>query len=285
MKSLPCAGSQLILVAVLLTAGGPHAPAQEPDGASNGTQPSGAPTKGLTNALGMKLLLIQPGEFMIGTPSSDVDKLLRAFPDIEREYLEDEQPSHSVRITEPFYLGAHEVTVGQFRRFVESMTYKTEAEQDGKGGSGWNESSGKFDEDARYTWRNPGFVQTDDHPVTNVSWNDATAFCRWLSGQDGRTYRLPTEAEWEYACRAGTTSWYSCGNDSEGLAAVGNVADGTAKAKYGGWPAIKSRDGYVYAAPVGRFRPNAFGLYDMHGNVHEWCGDWYGEKYYGESRA
>jgi formylglycine-generating enzyme required for sulfatase activity len=137
-----------------------------------------------------------------------------------------------------------------------------------------------------YTWRNPGFTQSDDHPVVNVGWNDAVAFCQWLSGKEGHTYRLPTEAQWEYACRAGTTRRYYNGDDPERLAQVGNVADATMKAKFPGYRyAISSEDAYVFTAPVGRFRANAFGIYDMHGNVWEWCADWYADGYYGVSPA
>jgi len=118
-----------------------------------------------------------------------------------------------------------------------------------------------------------------------VSWNDAVAFCKWLSGKQGKTYRLPTEAEWEYACRAGTTTRYFCGDDAEALAEVGNVADGTAKAKYPGWTAIVAKDGFIHTAPVGQYRPNAWGLHDMHGNVWEWCWDWYGADFYKGSRV
>ena len=149
-----------------------------------------------------------------------------------------------MRITQPFYLGVHEVTRGQFRRFVDEAGYQTEAEKDGKGGWGWNEETKKFEQNPRFTWQNPGFEQTDEHPVVNVSWNDAVAFIAWLSRKEGKTYRLPTEAEWEYACRAGTTTRYSCGDDPEGLAAVGNVADGTAKEKYPDWTR-RSRRGMV----------------------------------------
>ena len=89
--------------------------------------------------------------------------------------------------------------------------------------------------DKDYSWRNAGFEQTDEHPVVNVSWNDAVAFCKWLSRKEGKTYRLPTEAEWEYACRAGTTTRYYSGDDPETLAKVGNVADAAAKAKFPDW--------------------------------------------------
>jgi len=131
----------------------------------------------------------------------------------------------------------------------------------------------------------PGFEQTDLHPVVNVSWNDAVAFAKWLGRKEGKTYRLPTEAEWEYACRAGTTTRYFCGDDAEALAEVGNVADGTAKTKYPWWPAIVAKDGFIYTAPVGQYRPNAWGLHDMHGNVWEWCWDWYGKDFYKASRV
>ena len=106
-----------------------------------------------------------------------------------------------------------------------------------------------------------------------MSWNDAVAFAGWLSRTEGKTYRLPTEAEWEYACRAGTSTRYSSGDDPEGLAKVANIADGTAREKYPDWSGIAARDGHIYTAPVGQFRPNRFGLYDMHGNVWEWCAD------------
>ena len=120
--------------------------------------------------------------------------------------------------------------------------------------------------------------------MVNVSWNDAVAFCKWLSKKEGKTYRLPTEAEWEYACRAGTTTRYYSGDDPETLAKVGNVADAAAKAKFPDWRwTIKANDGYVFTAPVGKFKPNAFGLYDMHGNAWQWCADWYGEEYYAKS--
>jgi formylglycine-generating enzyme required for sulfatase activity len=143
--------------------------------------------------------------------------------------------------------------------------------------------AGEFKQNVRFNWLSAGFDQTDDHPVVNVSWNDAQAFIGWLSQKEGTTYRLPTEAEWEYSCRAGTTTRYSFGDDPEGLAAVGNIADGTAREKYPKWAGINARDGYVYTSPVGRFRPNKWGLYDMHGNVWEWCSDSFADDYYKQS--
>ncbi|MGA2704486.1 MAG: formylglycine-generating enzyme family protein [Isosphaeraceae bacterium] len=233
------------------------------------TLPVTAP-QSITNSIGMELVRIEPGEFLMGSPDSDL-------------YAKaDEKPPHRMRITRPFYLGKYEVTVGQFRRFVDDSGYQTEAEKDGKGGYGLNEAANRFEQAPRYTWREAGFEQTDLHPVVNVSWNDAVAFAEWLGKKEGKTYRLPTEAEWEYACRAGTTTRYWSGDDAETLAAVANVADGTAKAKFPQWETISGFDGFVYTAPVGKFRANAFGMYDMHGNVWEWCWDWYSADYYKE---
>ncbi|MBN2291351.1 MAG: SUMF1/EgtB/PvdO family nonheme iron enzyme [Pirellulales bacterium] len=224
----------------------------------------------ISNSIGMRLKLIPAGEFMMGSPESEEDR------------DSDESPQHRVRLTRPFYLGIHEVTVGQFSRFVADASYKTEAER-GDGAYGWNSETKKWEKNARYNWQNPGFQQSDDHPVVCVSWSDAVAFCDWLSRKEGKKYGLPTEAEWEYACRGGTTTMYYHGDDPEGLARVGNVADVTAKAKFSEWNTISARDGHVYTAPVGQFRPNGFGLYDMHGNVWEWCSDWYDREYYAGS--
>jgi formylglycine-generating enzyme required for sulfatase activity len=230
----------------------------------------------VTNSIGMSFALVPPGEFLMGSPESAPGAA--TYP---------EKPQHPVRLTKPLYLGVHEVTVGQFRRFVEATEYRTESESQGKGGYGWNEADGKSEgPDPKYSWRDPGFQQADDHPVVNVTWNDAGAFCAWLRREEGTDYRLPTEAEWEYACRAGTTTRYYCGEDAETVAQMGNVADGTARKRLedGHNPQyLLSRDGYVFTAPVGCFRPNAFGLFDMHGNVYEWCRDRFGLKYYKES--
>jgi formylglycine-generating enzyme required for sulfatase activity len=232
------------------------------------------PPKELTVDLGggvkLEMVLIPAGEFKMGVPQEEKDR------------FGNEIPQHRVRITNPFYMGIHEVTVGQFRQFVADTGYKTDAEKGEKPGAyGWNPDTKKFGLNEKYSWRNAGFEQTDEHPVVNVSWNDAVVFCAWLSKKEGKTYRLPTEAEWEYACRAGTTTRYYSGDDPETLAKVGNVGDASAKAKFPRWSwAIAASDGYVFTAPVGKFKPNAFGLYDMHGNVWEWCADWYWAAYY-----
>jgi formylglycine-generating enzyme len=244
----------------------------------------------ITNAMGMKLTLIPSGEFMMGGGESA--EATAAFFDnfygekyLPTKLLKDEHPQHQVRITKALYLGTYHVTRGQFRQFVNASGYKTEAEKGAKPGAwGWDSEKKDFRFREDYSWRNSGFQQTDEHPVVNVSWNDAVAFCRWLSEKEGKSYRLPTEAEWEYACRAGTKARYYSGYDPETLAKVGNVADAAAKAALPGWKyLIKASDGYVFTSPVGKFRPNAFGLYDMHGNAWEWCADWYGEDYYGKS--
>jgi len=223
----------------------------------------------LTNDLGMKFSYCPPtgpNGFLMGSPATEKDRGT-------------DETQHKVILTQGFYLGIHEVTVGQFREFVTAENYRTDAERDGKGGYGWTGT--QWEQKSVYTWRNPGFTQTDQHPVVIVSWNDAMAYCAWLSQREGKKYRLPTEAEWEYACRAGSTTMYQYGNDPDGLAQVGNVADASfRKLKAGasaiGRSSINTNDGYAFTAPVGQYRANAWGLYDLHGNVWEWCSDFYG---------
>ncbi len=252
-------------------------------------EPTHAPPKQITNSIGMKLTLVPSGEFMMGSKESaeETDAFFNknyGLP-LEADVRKGEHPQHRVRITRPFYLGIYHVTLGQYRRFVTETAYKADSER-GKipAAVGWNQDTNKYDINAKYSWRNTGFEQTDEHPVVNVSWNDSVAFCKWLTRKEGTLYRLPTEAVWEYACRAGSTTRYYNGDDPELLAKVGNVADATAKAKIPYWKhTIKASDGFVFTAPVGSFKPNAFGLYDMLGNACQWCSDWYGEDYYGNS--
>ncbi len=227
------------------------------------------PSGEVTNSVGMKLKLIPAGEFDMGSPDSDVHAFCN------------EKPQHRVLITQPFYLGIHEVTCGQFRRFVEATRHQTDAEKDGRGGWGLDPKPPvRWFQSPEFTWRYSGFDPTDDHPVQNVSWNDATAFCEWLSRREGQTYRLPTEAEWEYACRAGTRTSYHSGDDRNTLAKVAKVLSERDVEEFCNWGAFAHIDRRLFPAPVGRFPPNAFGLYDMHGNVSEWCPDWYADSYY-----
>jgi formylglycine-generating enzyme len=234
----------------------------------------------------MKMVLIPAGEFMMGN-GEPARKTAAFFSKIDGtkdpRYFADEYPQHHVYITKPFYVGIYPVTRGQFRQFVKDTGYRTDAETREKV-PGWNNEKGDiYSPDC--SWRNPGFKQTDEHPVVDVDWDDAGAFCRWLSKKEGKSYRLPTEAEWEYACRAGTTTRYYIGDNPQTLAKVGNVADAAHKAKFPYLNGIKASDGYVFTSPVGKFKPNAFGLYDMHGNVEQMCADWYSAKYYAESPA
>jgi formylglycine-generating enzyme required for sulfatase activity len=185
--------------------------------------------------VGITMCLIPAGSFLMGAPDGEEGRF-------------DNEKLHKVRLTQPFYLAAHPVTRGQFGRFVSAENYKTEGERAG---------------DKLITWRNPGFAQDDDHPVVCVSWNDAVAFCGWLSRVTGQTYGLPTEAQWEYACRGrallGGSDPYHFGKTITPLNA--NYAD----SKING------------TTKVGKYAPNGFGLFDMHGNVWQWCADWYGD--------
>lgn len=255
-----------------------------------------APPAVIKNSLGMKFILVPAGEFLMGSDEPP-DELTKSFPQYEQQRLlelGDEAPVHRVRITQAFYLGQFEVTVGQFRKFVEAAGYIPESVADGTGGYGYNtnydptksESGDAFEgRDPKYSWRNPGFSQGDNHPVVNVTWNDAVALAIWLSEKEGVKYRLPTEAEWEYACRAGTRTRYTNGDNPESLLKAANVFDAGAKEYWRRWApfALSGHDGFAFTSPAGSFAPNAWGLYDMHGNVWEWVSDWYAGGYYATS--
>jgi formylglycine-generating enzyme required for sulfatase activity len=214
-----------------------------------GPQPTQfAPLKEIINSLGMKFAWIPPcpDGFLMGSPPDEKGR-------------SDDETQHRVVLTRGYYLGVHPVTRGQFARFVNDTGYRTEAETSGgaygHSGSGW-------DPNPAINWRTPGFEQTDEHPVVCVSWNDAALMCDWLTQQDGqgRRYRLPSEAEWEYACRAGTTTAYFFGNNESRIGDYawffGNFNNQT--------QSVHSK------------KPNLWGLYHMSGNVWEWCFDVYG---------
>ncbi|QDU31402.1 Serine/threonine-protein kinase PknB [Anatilimnocola aggregata] len=246
-----------------------------------------------TNSVGMKMVLIPPGEFMMGSTDEQVAAALKAAEETKadqgtKDRIEKaERPQHQVVITKPFLMGATEVTVGQFKNFSASG-YVTAAEQE--------ELKAKASpppvvpgQPAKpiQTYLKPGYVVADDSPAAVITWNDAVAYCNWLSVQEkldpcyvlnGNTsqlqpnkngYRLPTEAEWEYACRAGTTTQYSFGDDHQQLE------------QYGWYN--KNHGGRTHA--VGTKLPNPFGLSDMHGNVWEWCQDYYDEKWHEKTLA
>ena len=217
---------------------------------------------------GPTLVVIPAGEFLMGSPDDE-------------EGRGDNERQHEVRIEQPFAIGKYEVTVGQFRAFVEAKDYKTEAER-GDGCYSWTGSEWKPDK--QFNWRNPGYSQDEDHPVVCVSWNDAVAYAEWLSKQTGQLYRLPTEAEWEYASRAGTTTARYWGDDSDEGCAYANGADQTAKAQFGWSNVVNCQDGYAYTAPVGYFRTNGWDLHDMLGNVWEWICLAYEENYGGSEQ-
>ena len=172
---------------------------------------------------------------------------------------DDEHPQHEVTL-EHYAVGQYPVTVGEFSRFVEATGYRTEAEQ-GDGAYIWSKGVEKI-KDA--SWRKPYFEQADQNPVVCLSWNDAKAYCGWLGEQTGQAYGLLTEAQWEHACRAGSNARYCYGDDEAGL---GDYA----------W---YSNNAKAQTHPVGEKKPNAWQLYDMHGNVWEWCADWWASDYY-----
>ncbi len=212
----------------------------------------------LGDGVKLPMVLIPPGEFVMGSSEEErarfVEEAQAANEPLGIDRVPAEGPQHRVRITMPFAMSRHEVTRGQFRAFVDQTGCETEAE--------------RRSTNPRFFWNaDPGFTQTDDHPVVNVSWNDVVAFCQWLSEAEGADYHLPTEAQWEYACRAGTTGRWHCG-------------DSDATLEECAW--FIANAGYT-TYPVSQLKPNPWGLYDMHGNVWEWCADRYSADYYEQS--
>ncbi len=237
----------------------------------------------IENSLNMRLVRIPAGEYMMGSLDREMDWLRLSFKKIWREghkqWFQDELPLHPVRITRPFYISATEVTVGQFREFVEDAKYKTDAEK-GDGGMIFSKKEGRWVPKKSIKWDSTPWRIAEDQPVVFVSWNDAKAFCQWLSRKEKRVYRLPYEAEWEMCCRGGSV-WarYPWGNRLPGDGDT-NFGDGNPKLPES---LTTVNDGYEYVSPVGSFPPNAFGLYDMAGNVMEWVEDRYERNYFQNS--
>jgi formylglycine-generating enzyme required for sulfatase activity/serine/threonine protein kinase len=211
-----------------------------------------------TNKVGMKMRLIPPGEFLMGSTQADTDQLARTLEqgganDFDKFVARMSSPQHKVRLTKPFRLSECEVTVGQYRQFIEATKYVPSMEQLGV---------------KRFQWTGSAVEpNADQRAVIGVSWDDAKAFCKWLSEEEGQTYDLPSEAQWEFACRAGTTTAWSFGDEASGLEPH----------------AVFGRPSFWPAEVVGSKTANPFGLFDMHGNADEWCLDWHQRDFYANS--
>lgn len=204
-----------------------------------------------------EMVVVPAGDFMMGSPVTEAGR------------FDNEGPLRSVRLGQPFAVGKFEVTRGQFRRFIEA--------------SGWKPSGGCYflgKVDATKNWEDPGFTQADEHPVVCVSHEDAQQYVQWLAQRTKLAYRLLTEEEWEYGARAGTTAPRYWGVSQEEACRYENVLDRTHEETYGKEQIFDCEDGYADTAPVGKFKPNAFNLHDMLGNVSEWVvDDCYSERY------
>lgn len=229
-------------------------------------------------SIGMSLVPLSNGQFWMGER--------KRFEHAGRYYpgnLPTERPRHLVKISRPFYISQFEVTVKQFRKFVEPTGYKTSAERRAIG-LNWASPKGGWEKGAQFNWKSPGFEQDETHSVSQIAYDDAVSYCNWLSEKEGKNYRLPTEEEWEFACRVNTnTSWVS-GNKSPNVYQSANIADQSIRTHYDSFGVATGwNDGYAFSAPAGAFRPNLSGCYDMYGNLLEWCLDYFSKDYYSRS--
>ncbi|MCP3959770.1 MAG: SUMF1/EgtB/PvdO family nonheme iron enzyme [bacterium] len=200
------------------------------------------------------MIVIPAGRFTMGSPEEEEGR------------DDDEGPQHEVKIAR-FALAKHEVTREQFAVFAQETKFE------GSGCFTWDGDKDQWKLDDQKSWDAPGFEQTPGDPVTCVSWQDSQSYIEWLSVETGDQYRLPSEAEWEYAARAGTTTSRYWGEDSESACRYANVADQITKLTFPDWTTHECQDGYTYTAPAGSLAVNNFGLYDMLGNVSEWNED------------
>jgi formylglycine-generating enzyme required for sulfatase activity len=212
-----------------------------------------------------EMVVLPSGSFMMGS-SAD-----------EKGRNDDEGPQHRVEIPEIFAVGRFHVTVDQFAAFVRATGYSA-------GSECRTFEDNKFENRTGRSWQNPGISQTGAHPATCLSWNDARSYVAWLSKTTDRPYRLLSEAEWEYAARAGTTTRYYFGDDERDMCRYGNGLDETAKAAVPAvrdWDVLPCKDGFAFTSPVGTFPANAFGLADMLGNASTWVADCQKDSYLG----
>jgi formylglycine-generating enzyme required for sulfatase activity len=203
------------------------------------------------------------------------------------DHLEHEQPQHRVRISRPLLLASQEVTVQQFRKFADATGYVTTVERNKRGGRHIEDRRQGFVQKPEFTWRNPGYPQADSHPVVHVTWEDAHAYCDWLSKAEHAKYRLPTEAEWEYACAGDSEFQHPFALRWHSFAMCVNCADASIRRSMGARydVPIPWDDGYAFTAPVGTYWTNRFGLSEMLGNVWELCEDNWTERYDGPQSA
>jgi sulfatase modifying factor 1 len=238
-------------------------------------QAPGDLTLDLGSGVRMTFVRIPNGTFLMGSPLAEKER-------------EADETLHEVTISRPYYISKTLVTVDQFAAFVQDSGYKTDAEV-ARRTNDFSIRDGKFNflMNPGGSWRRPSFNQAGSHPVVHVSWNDAKAFCAWLSKKTGRTIVLPTEAQWEYAARAGTRTAYPWGEDPNDGQGWINGADQTLKQQLTNPPVemefFNWRDGFTFTSPVGSFKANTFGVHDMTGNVWQWVEDGYGP--YGEGPA
>ncbi|HEX4132581.1 MAG TPA: SUMF1/EgtB/PvdO family nonheme iron enzyme [Pirellulales bacterium] len=216
-----------------------------------------------TNTIGMKMVLIPPGQFLMGSTPEQIAAAQKMALDqgmktdaTHYRNIGLEAPQHVVTLSEPYWLGATEVTIGQFKAFVDATKYLSEVERPETEAA----KEAEADKDKKgHSWRDPGgYTVTDASPATMITYADAAAFCQWLSTKEHAAYRLPTEAEWEYACRAGTTTQFHFGDDPAQLINYDWCTKSTSKRG---------------TQPVGIKLANPFGLFDMHGNAIELCQD------------